>query len=147
MNILYVEDNKINAMVMDKMLSGKFSNVIIVENGPTALKKVKETVLDLILVDINLGVDQMDGCELLQHFKKLEILNNIPIYAVTAYAMPGDKQRFIKLGFDNYFSKPVDFKKLVEAINLVALKQKDATTTLPVLKRKGLIDNKTSTVD
>ena len=48
MNVLYVEDNKINAMVMDKMLSKNHSNVIIAENGPKALKVVEEKSLDLI---------------------------------------------------------------------------------------------------
>ncbi|MEB3346074.1 response regulator [Aquimarina gracilis] len=119
MNILYVEDNKINAMVMDKMLSKDDSNVIIAENGSQALKVVKEKSLDLILVDINLGLNQMDGCELLQRFKKLELLQNIPVFAVTAYAMPGDKQRFLNLGFDNYFSKPVNFDKLLSVISKI----------------------------
>lgn len=146
MNILYVEDNRINAMVMDKMLSGQFDNVIIVENGPSALEKVKEEVLDLILVDINLGIDQMDGCELLQHLKKLDSIENIPIYAVTAYAMPGDEQRFIKIGFDNYFSKPVDFKKLIKAIKLVESKQGNVHDKKVTL-RKNTKNSKTSTVD
>ncbi len=119
MNILYVEDNKINAMVMDKMLSKNESNVIITDNGLSALKIVKKTSLDLILVDINLGLNQMDGCELLDRFKKLDILSEIPIFAVTAYAMPGDSQRFINLGFDNYFSKPVNFDKLLSAISQI----------------------------
>ncbi len=117
MNILYVEDNKINAMVMDKMLSMNDSKVTIAENGSQALKVVKEKKLDLILVDINLGLNQMDGCELLQRFRKLEILKNIPVFAVTAYAMPGDKQRFLSLGFDNYFSKPVNFDELLSTIS------------------------------
>ncbi|WP_299254549.1 response regulator [uncultured Aquimarina sp.] len=120
MNILYVEDNKINAMVMNKMLSKNVSNIMIAENGPTALKIVKESSLDLILVDINLGLNQMDGCELLKRLKKLDMLKNIPIYAVTAYAMPGDAQKFIKIGFDKYFSKPVNFEKLLSAISNVA---------------------------
>ncbi len=121
MNILYVEDNKINAMVMDKMLSKSNSNVIIAENGSQALKVVKEKALDLILVDINLGLNQMDGCELLQRFRKLDILNSIPVFAVTAYAMPGDEQRFINLGFDKYFSKPVNFDKLLSVISTIEI--------------------------
>ncbi|MDY8138327.1 response regulator [Aquimarina sp. 2201CG5-10] len=116
MNILYVEDNKINAIVMDKMLSRDASRVIIADNPMQALKVVTESPLDLILVDINLGLNQMDGCELLKRFRKLDILKDIPVYAVTAYAMPGDEKRFINLGFDKYFSKPVNFNKLKNAI-------------------------------
>ena len=129
MNILYVEDNKVNAMVMDKMLSKNQSNVIIAEDGPTALRKVNESKLDLILVDINLGLDQMDGCELLKHLKKIEKLQGTPVFAVTAYAMPGDKKRFIKIGFDKYFSKPVDFNKLLTAIANVESKLKSNATS------------------
>ncbi len=123
MNILYVEDNKINAMVMDKMLSRTDSKVTIAENGSQALKVVKDKNLDLILVDINLGLNQMDGCELLQRFRKLDILNNIPVFAVTAYAMPGDEQRFINIGFDKYFSKPVNFDKLLSVISSIKGKE------------------------
>ncbi len=120
MNILYVEDNKINAMVMEKMLSRNKAKVIIAENGLKALKVVKNTTPDLILVDINLGLNQMDGCELLQRFRQIDIIKNLPIFAVTAYAMPGDKQRFINTGFDDYFSKPVNFDKLTSAISNIA---------------------------
>lgn len=129
MNILYVEDNKVNAMVMDKMLSRNQSNVLIAENGPSALQMIKESEPDLILVDINLGLDQMDGCELLQHLRKIEKLRGIPIFAVTAYAMPGDKKRFIKVGFDKYFSKPVNFQKLLTAISKVESKLNSNSTT------------------
>ncbi len=121
MNILYVEDNKVNAMVMDKMLSKNKSTVIIAENAPNALKIVEEKSLDLILVDINLGINQMNGCELLKKFKELEIVRKIPVYAVTAYAMPGDARRFINIGFDKYFPKPVDFDKLLSAISTVKI--------------------------
>ncbi|OED47210.1 hypothetical protein AB832_00685 [Flavobacteriaceae bacterium (ex Bugula neritina AB1)] len=119
MNILYVEDNKVNAMVMDRMLSKNESNVIIAENAPNALKIVEEEPLDLILMDINLGINQMNGCELLKKFKKLESVRDIPVYAVTAYAMPGDAKRFMNIGFDKYFSKPVDFDELLSAISSV----------------------------
>ncbi len=106
---------------MDKMLSKHDSHVVIAENGSQALKVVKERNLDLILVDINLGLNQMDGCELLQRFRKLDILKGIPVFAVTAYAMPGDKQRFMNIGFDNYFSKPVNFDELLSAISTLSI--------------------------
>ncbi|MBQ4821269.1 response regulator [Aquimarina sp. MMG016] len=119
MNILYVEDNKINAIVMDKMLSKNASTVFIANTPVQALKIVNDVHLDLILVDINLGLNQMDGCELLQRFRKMDILQGIPVYAVTAYAMPGDEQRFINVGFDKYFPKPVNFQKLLNAISSI----------------------------
>ncbi|RZS90461.1 response regulator [Aquimarina brevivitae] len=122
MNILYVEDNRINAIVMEKMLTGIGTDVAIAETPLKALKIANEKPLDLILVDINLGLNQMDGCELLQRFKKMDLLQNIPIFAVTAYAMPGDEQRFLNLGFDDYFSKPVNFDRLIRTIENIRTK-------------------------
>ena len=124
MNILYVEDNKINAIIMDKMLSkNKSSNVIIAENGSTALKIIEQVSLDLILIDINLGSNQMNGCELLKRFREYDELKNTPMFAVTAYAMPGDAQKFIKIGFDKYFSKPINFDKLLSTIHQIKLQR------------------------
>ncbi|MBC8757222.1 response regulator [Kordia sp. YSTF-M3] len=116
MNILYVEDNKINAMVMDKMLSKENSQVTIAKNGLEALEIVKKEIPDLILLDINLGKNQMDGCEVLKKLQDLEIAKSTPVFAVTAYAMPNDEHRFKNIGFDQYFSKPVNFTKLLTEI-------------------------------
>lgn len=121
LNILYVEDNKVNAMVMDRMLSKNDSNLIIAENGLEALEIVKEKKLDLILLDINLGKNQMDGCELLKKIQDLKLIKDTPVYAVTAYAMPGDESYFIKKGFDHYFSKPVNFGELISKISKLKL--------------------------
>ncbi|MFL1896400.1 response regulator [Aquimarina sp. 2-A2] len=120
MKILYVEDNKINAVVMDKMLSKNACDVITVANASTALQEVSADFFDLILVDINLGINQMDGCELLKRFRLMDPLKTKPIYAVTAYALPGDEAHFLEKGFDQYFSKPVDFEKLLNAIEAIA---------------------------
>ncbi|AXG70808.1 polar-differentiation response regulator DivK [Kordia sp. SMS9] len=117
MNILYVEDNKVNAMVMDKMLSKENARVTIAENGIKALELVEKDTHDVILLDINLGKNQMDGCELLKKIQALPTHKNTPIFAITAYAMPGDETHFINLGFDHYFSKPVNFPALLSALH------------------------------
>lgn len=112
LKILYVEDNKVNAMVMDKMLSRDNAHILIAENGKEAIDIAQANELDLILLDINLGKNQMDGCEVLKKLQELKIANTTPVFAVTAYAMPGDETRFKNIGFDQYFSKPVDFPQL-----------------------------------
>ena len=119
MNILYVEDNKVNAMVMDKMLSKEHSQVTIADNGSDALEIVQNDMPDLILLDINLGKNQMDGCELLKKIQKLPEHKDTPVFAVTAYAMPGDEQHFINIGFDQYFSKPINFPALLSEIKKI----------------------------
>ncbi|WP_420572923.1 response regulator [Kordia sp.] len=119
MNILYVEDNKVNAMVMNKMLAKAHSDVTIVENGIDALKLVQKKMPDLILLDINLGKNQMDGCELLKKIQELPAHRNTPVFAVTAYALPDDEKRFINFGFDQYFPKPINFPALLSAIEKI----------------------------
>jgi len=119
MNILYVEDNKINAMVMDKMLSKENSQVVIAQSGLEALKIVQNDMPDLILLDINLGKNQMDGCELLKKIQQLPTHKNTPVFAVTAYAMPGDEKHFINIGFNQYFPKPINFPELISEIKKI----------------------------
>ncbi len=117
LNILYVEDNKVNAMVMDKMLSQDNTRIIVVESGKEAIDIAQENELDLILLDINLGKNKMDGCEVLKKLQELKIAATTPVFAITAYAMPGDEKHFKNIGFDQYFSKPVDFPQLRSEIN------------------------------
>lgn len=121
MKILYVEDNKVNAIVMDKMLSKNNANIIIAENGKEAIDIALKNKLDLILLDINLGKNQMDGCQVLKKLQELEISKTTPVFAVTAYAMPGDEDHFIKIGFDQYFSKPINFPQLLTEIDKLKL--------------------------
>jgi len=106
---------------MDKMLSRENSRVTIAENGIKALEIVEKDTHDIILLDINLGKNQMDGCELLKRIQALPTHKNTPIFAITAYAMPGDETHFINLGFNHYFSKPVNFPALLSAIQAVRI--------------------------
>ena len=59
----------------------------------------------------------MDGCEVLRNLRRMNAYQACPIFAITAYAQNNDKQRFLAEGFDDYFSKPVDFKKLQKTID------------------------------
>ncbi|WP_462251976.1 response regulator [Ekhidna sp.] len=119
MNILIVEDNDINAKLLDIMLKdlGFESNVSIAEDAKTALEKSESEQFDLVLMDINLGDGLMDGTEVMKILKAKSEYAQVPIYAVTCYSLPGDKENFLDQGFDRYFSKPVAQKPLLEAIN------------------------------
>lgn len=118
MKILTVEDNDINAMLMDRLLAELPFPIehSIAENGDDALKKTDQTSFDLILMDINLGHSQMDGVEVMQVLRKKEAYKAVPIFAVTCYALPGDKERFLEHGFDEYVSKPIDHSFLLSTI-------------------------------
>ena len=118
MKILIVEDNSINAKVLDLMLKNldfEYTTSFAV-NADEALAAVEEDTFDLILMDINLGDGQLTGTEVMQQLKDTERHQNIPMYAVTCYALPGDKEKFLEAGFDKYISKPINQAELIGEI-------------------------------
>lgn len=108
--ILYVEDDPINAYVLQKMLAN--FTIDIAKNGEEGMNMCEETKYDLILMDINLGDPQKDGVYYLTELRKGAYAET-PIVAVTAYAMSGDRERFMDAGFDEYFSKPIEKLRLL----------------------------------
>ena len=119
MKILTVEDNEINARLIDHILKElKFEYVHeIAEDAKTALELTALKQYDIILMDINLGDGLMDGTGVMMELRKLSVYQSTPIYAVTCYSLPGDKERFLNSGFNRYFSKPVNHLELLRAIN------------------------------
>ena len=118
MKILTVEDNDINAMLVDRLLEDLDFQVqnTIAENGEDALQKSSDQTFDLILMDINLGDGSIDGVEVMQKLRTRSDYQNVPIVAVTCYALPGDKEKFLDLGFNEYVSKPIDHQLLLSTI-------------------------------
>lgn len=113
--ILYVEDDEINGFVLQAMLRDHYA-VTVVVSPAQALSAVAETAYPLILMDINLGEDEIDGVELARRIRALPAYADIPIFAVTAFAMPGDEERFLAHGFDRYFAKPVQKADILQGI-------------------------------
>ena len=119
-HIFIVEDDKMNRMVFKKMLAD-FAQVQMAVDGEDAfeqLKRAKDSniTFDIILLDINLP-NPWDGRLLLKEFKKRwPQLKKVPFIAQTAYAMTGDKEKFLAIGFDDYISKPIDKKELFTII-------------------------------
>lgn len=108
--ILYVEDDPINAYVLQKMLSN--FTIDIAKNGEEGMLLSAENEYDLVLMDINLGDPEKDGVYYLKELRKTKYQDK-PIVAVTAYAMSGDRERFMDAGFDEYFSKPIEKLRLL----------------------------------
>jgi two-component system cell cycle response regulator DivK len=115
MKILYVEDNAINALVLSKFF--KDDDFHTEESAEAALALLKHMHFDIILIDINLGRGNMDGVEFLDQLRAYPHLSTVPKIAVTAYAMPLDEEKYLKLGFDAYFSKPVAIHALKETLS------------------------------
>jgi len=89
-----------------------------VSDGPSAINAAKEKQFDLILMDINLGLG-MNGIEATRQIRKLPGYDSIPIVAVTAYAMVGDREIFLNAGCSHYISKPFTRGELISLIKSI----------------------------
>jgi signal transduction histidine kinase/ActR/RegA family two-component response regulator len=116
LKILLVEDNVINRELLVRFLTNENGAVTTAENGVEAVAKYKSGYFDVVLMDIQMPV--MDGVEAVKHIREYdkERKRHTPVIALTAYAMKGDRQRFINEGMDSYLSKPVKKEVLVKEI-------------------------------
>lgn len=114
--ILIVDDDKINQRITTDMLRGKGHEVQIANNGVEALKILKKNKFDLIFMDIQM--EKMDGVETTKLIRKCEEERGTytPIIALTAYAIKGDREKFLYAGMDDYISKPFNMDSLLKAI-------------------------------
>ncbi len=113
--ILLVEDNQINAATLIHSFKSYGYNIIHVSTGTEAVEITRKEHPDVIILDIQLP--EMNGLEVTRHIRADTQLRNIPIIALTAVAMPGDRERCLEAGVNVYLSKPVSFKELLNMIN------------------------------
>lgn len=112
--IALVEDNPDNRLLVQAILED-FYEMTDYENGMDALQGMIANRPDLVLLDISLP--EMDGSEVLQRIREHEQLRSLPVIALTAHAMAGDREKYLSLGFDDYLTKPiVDESILVSTI-------------------------------
>lgn len=118
--IAVVEDNPDNRLLVQVILESLYE-VVEYENGYTALEGLARQKPDLVLLDVSLP--GMDGAEVLQRIRADGELRNLPVVALTAHAMTGDREKYLAAGFDDYVAKPiVDETLLLDAIkNLLTL--------------------------
>lgn len=108
--ILVVEDNPDNRILITDVLTSLNYEVLVAVDGEEGVKMAGEEVPDLILMDLSLP--QMDGWTATGHIKAQDKLKHIPVIALTAHAMVGDRERAIEAGCDDYVSKPIDLREL-----------------------------------
>lgn len=113
-SILAIEDNTDTQVLLRYLLSPRYS-VEIVPHVDDALDAATSNRYDLFLLDINLG-EERTGIDLLRELRKQDRYKDTPAIALTAYAMPGDRERLEAAGFSGYLSKPFTRKELYEAI-------------------------------
>ena len=112
--ILVVEDNEMNMQLFEYLLEESGFEIIKATTGEEALKLATEKKPDLILMDIHLP--GMDGLSVVRELKSGGNMDGIPILALTAHALRGDKDRFLQAGCDGYISKPIDVKTFIPSI-------------------------------
>ena len=113
--ILYVEDNPENRLLIRRVLEAEGYAIAEAENAAKALEYVSSNTPDLILMDINMP--DMDGYTLTAQMKTFPQLFDVPIIALTANVMRGDRERTLAAGCDGYIQKPVDVDELPEQIS------------------------------
>ena len=112
--IAVVEDNPDNRLLVQAILDDLYE-ITEYESGTAALTGLAEAVPDLVLLDISLP--GMDGTEVLRRIRSDPRLAALPVIALTAHAMSGDRERYLGLGFDDYLTKPiVDDAVLIDTI-------------------------------
>jgi len=115
LRILFAEDNHVNQLLVAALLKKEGHRVDVVGDGHEAVEAVRRLPYDLVLMDVQMP--EMDGVEATIAIRALPgCCRNIPIIAVTANAMKGDKESYLAAGMNDYLSKPVDHKKLKELV-------------------------------
>jgi len=112
--ILLVEDNEMNRDMLSRRLIKRGHEVVIAVDGQQGVDLAASEGPEIILLDMSLPV--MDGWEAAKRLKADAATSSIPIIALTAHAMAGDRERFLEVGVDDYDTKPVDFKRLLGKI-------------------------------
>jgi two-component system, cell cycle response regulator DivK len=112
--ILHVEDNPENRLLVKRLLLSEGYNVVEAENGTECLRILLTLHPDLILMDINMP--DMDGYALTNQLKANSAFLDVPIVAITANVMKGDRERTVQAGCDGYIEKPIDIDRFLEQV-------------------------------
>jgi two-component system cell cycle response regulator DivK len=112
--ILLVEDNEMNRDMLARRLERRGYQVVMAVDGDQGLQLAQAEAPDLILMDMSLPV--LDGWEATRRLKAMPVTQAIPIIALTAHAMSGDREKALEAGCNDYDSKPIEFPRLLGKI-------------------------------
>jgi CheY-like chemotaxis protein len=115
--ILIVEDNEENLDALSRRLQRRGYAVVAAADGQAGLAVAQSEKPDLILMDMNMP--ELDGWEATRQIKAIEELRDVPVLALTAHALAGDRERALAAGCTDYHTKPVDFPKLLAQIEAI----------------------------
>jgi|SRR5579862_1617276 two-component system cell cycle response regulator DivK len=114
-NILIAEDNAVNRELLRELLETRGHTVTEACDGQEALQSIAQSQPQLVLLDI--GMPVLDGFAVVNNIRKDPRTCHLPVLAITAYAMQGDREKILDTGFDGYLSKPIDASLLFQEID------------------------------
>jgi len=117
--ILVVEDNEVNQRILVRRLTKRGYDVVLASDGAEGVAKAGSEMPQLILMDMSLPV--LDGWEATRQIKAAPATQNIPVIALTAHAMVGDREKTMAAGCDDYDTKPIEFDRLLAKIEALRL--------------------------
>jgi CheY-like chemotaxis protein len=115
--ILLVEDNEMNRDMLSRRLERKGYRVLLAVDGPGGVEMAGVHAPDLVLMDMSLPV--LDGWEATRRLKAAPATRHIPVIALTAHAMAGDRERALEAGCDDYDTKPIELPRLLQKIEVL----------------------------
>ncbi|PYX05957.1 MAG: response regulator [Acidobacteria bacterium] len=138
--VLIAEDNAVNRELLRELLEARGYTVVEACDGQAALHMIEQTQPDLLLLDI--GMPVMDGFGVMRKIRENPRLATLPVLAVTAYAMQGDREKILNSGFNGYLSKPVNARSLAQELDRLLIKQEGPSTS-PDQSRESQLDTRT----
>ena len=136
LSVLLVEDNEVNSRLATVILHKAGHKVLPAENGKIALQYLEDQIFDVILMDVQMPV--MDGLTATKIIKAHSQWHTIPVVAMTANAMKGDREKCLEAGMDDYVSKPLKKAELIEVIHRVTPKISSSETSEPETPEKNI---------
>lgn len=118
--VLYVEDNEDNVYMLQRRLERKGYEVVVARDGAQGLALAQSEQPDLIIMDLSLPV--LDGWEATRRLKADAATHHIPVIALSAHAMTGDREKALEAGCDDFDSKPVDFERLLGKLDRLRIR-------------------------
>ncbi|TNY18500.1 hypothetical protein DMC30DRAFT_402944 [Rhodotorula diobovata] len=139
--VLLAEDNIVNQKVALKFLESAGHKTEVVENGALALEAVRKNFYDVVLMDLSMPImGGVEATQIIRQFEQENGLERLPIVALTAHAMLGDREKCIQAGMDDYLTKPLRKPDLLATINKIVLARRAGLFANPQLNQSRQID-------
>jgi CheY-like chemotaxis protein len=119
--VLIAEDNPVNRELLRELLEMRGYAVVETCNGEEAMEQLQKAQPDILLLDLNMPI--LNGFETIERIRKHARFRTLPVLAVTAYAMRGDREKILSAGFDGYLSKPIDPTFLQQELQRLLIKE------------------------